>query len=135
MHANGQQKTLVGLARVQQRLALARAFVADADLLLHVVDSASHAREEQMLEVNKVLAEIGADRVPQLLVWNKIDLTEAGPGVELDEYDKIRRVRVSARSGLGLDLLRGALAEAARDKAAARQGAADETAPADLEAS
>ncbi|HNL22862.1 MAG TPA: GTPase HflX [Rhodocyclaceae bacterium] len=108
---------------------------AAADLLLHVVDSASHAREEQMLEVNKVLAEIGADRVPQLLVWNKIDLTEAGPGVELDEYDKIRRVRVSARSGLGLDLLRGALAEAARDKAAARQGAADETAPADLEAS
>ena len=91
-----------------------------ADVLLHVVDSANHARDEQMAEVNKVLQEIGAERVPQLLVWNKIDLTEASAGVERDEYGKIRRVRVSARSGEGLDLLRGALAEYARDKAQQR---------------
>ncbi len=94
---------------------------AQADLLLHVVDSANHAREEQMREVDKVLAEIHADRVPHIQVWNKIDLTEACPGVERDEYGRIRRVRASARSGEGLDLLREALAESARDKIAIRQ--------------
>jgi GTP-binding protein HflX len=95
----------------------------DADVLLHVVDSASHARDEQMLEVGKVLAEIGADRVPQVIVWNKIDLTLAEPGIERDEYGNIARVRVSARSGEGLDLLREALAEIARAKAEGRRQA------------
>lgn len=94
-----------------------------ADLLLHVVDSASHARDEQIGEVNKVLREIGADRVRQLIVWNKIDLTEAVPGVDRDEYDNIARVRVSARTGEGVDLLRESLAEYARAKAEARQKA------------
>ncbi len=95
----------------------------DADLLLHVVDSASHAREEQMVEVDKVLEEIEADRVPQLIVWNKIDLTEAEQGIERDEYGKITRVRVSARTGDGLGMLRAALAEYAQAKAAARRKA------------
>ena len=94
-----------------------------ADLLLHVVDSASHARDEQISEVDKVLREIGADRVRQLIVWNKIDLTEALPGVERSEYGNIARVRVSARTGEGLDLLRQSLAEYARAKADARQKA------------
>jgi len=91
-----------------------------ADLLLHVVDSANHGRDEQMAEVNKVLEEIGAQDVPQLLVWNKIDLTEAAAGVERDDYGRIRRVRVSAMAGDGLDLLREALAEYAREKAETR---------------
>ena len=90
---------------------------ADADLLLHVVDSASHARDQQMFEVNKVLEEIGARKVRQLIVWNKIDLTEAAPGVERDEYGNIARVRISARSGEGLDLLRESLADYALAKA------------------
>ncbi|HJW24534.1 MAG TPA: GTPase HflX [Rhodocyclaceae bacterium] len=94
---------------------------AQADLLLHVVDSANHARDEQMAEVNKVLEEIGAQAVPQVVVWNKIDLTEAAPGVERDDYGRIARVRVSARSGDGLELLRSALAEYALDKAEERQ--------------
>jgi GTP-binding protein HflX len=93
----------------------------DADLLLHVVDSASHARDEQVYEVNKVLEEIGARQLRQVVVWNKIDLTEAAPGVERDEYGNIARVRVSARSGDGLDLLRESLAEFARAKAESRQ--------------
>ncbi|KAF4513889.1 UNVERIFIED_CONTAM: hypothetical protein B566_EDAN017570 [Ephemera danica] len=93
----------------------------DADILIHVVDSASHARDEQMYEVNKVLAEIGAERVRQVILWNKIDLTEASPGVERDEYGNIARVFVSARTGDGLDLLRDVLAELARKKAEARQ--------------
>ncbi len=95
----------------------------DADLLLHVVDSAGHARDDQMAEVNKVLSEIGAQDVPQLIVWNKIDLTEAEPGVDRDEYGNIARVRLSARSGDGLDLLRESLAEYARLKADARSRA------------
>ncbi len=84
---------------------------AEADLLLHVVDSASPNRDRQMYEVDKVLAEIGAGGVPQLLVYNKIDLSGAAPGAEKDEYGKLRAVRVSARTGAGLDDLRRALAE------------------------
>jgi len=95
-----------------------------ADLLLHVVDSASPARDRQVEDVDKVLAEIGADAVPQILVWNKIDASRLDPGVERDEYGKIHRVRVSARSGAGLGELRAAIAEAARARAAAR-GARD----------
>jgi GTP-binding protein HflX len=102
----------------------------DADVLLHVVDSASHARDDQFAEVNKVLHEIGADGVPQVIVWNKIDLTQADPGVERDEYGNIARVRVSARSGEGLELLRAALAELALAKAESRRQAMASAAPA-----
>ncbi|WP_291995526.1 GTPase HflX [Candidatus Accumulibacter sp. ACC003] len=90
---------------------------AEADLLLHVVDSASPARDEQVADVNKVLTEIGAAAVPQLLVLNKLDLSGLPPTVERDEYGTILRVRVSARCGDGLSLLREALAEMAMAKA------------------
>lgn len=89
---------------------------ARAELLLHVVDSASPAREDQMLEVTKVLKEIGADDVQQLIVLNKLDLTGLPPSVERDEYGRINRVRVSAQSGEGLSLLRMALTEIALEK-------------------
>jgi len=89
-----------------------------ADLLLHVVDAASPARLEQAAQVDAVLAEIGAGDVPQILVWNKIDAAGLAPGVERDEYGRIRRVFVSARSGAGLADLRGAIAEAARPRPA-----------------
>ena len=91
-----------------------------ADLLLHVVDAAAPVRERQIEEVNKVLAEIGADGVPQVMVWNKIDLARLEPGVERDEYGKIQRVRVSARTGAGLGELRAAITEAARARTADR---------------
>jgi len=87
-----------------------------ADLLLHVVDASSRIRDDQVAEVNKVLAEIGADAVPQILVWNKIDLTGIVPGADRDEYGKIRRVRLSARTGTGLEFLRQALIEAAASR-------------------
>jgi GTP-binding protein HflX len=87
-----------------------------ADLLLHVVDSASPVREQQALEVDKVLAEIDAAAIPQLLVWNKIDASGLAPGVERDEYGRIARVFLSARSGAGLADLRGAIAEAAKTR-------------------
>src|SRR6266487_2672535 len=70
-----------------------------ADLLLHVVDAASEARDAQVAEVNKVLVEIGASAIPQVLAWNKIDRNGARPGVDRDEYAKIRRVRLSAKTG------------------------------------
>jgi GTP-binding protein HflX len=90
---------------------------ASADLLLHVVDSASGDRDAQIEAVNGVLEEIGAAQVPQILVWNKIDATGGEPGVERDAYGKIIRVRVSARTGAGLDMLRLALAETAQEHA------------------
>jgi len=97
-----------------------------ADLLLHVVDAASPARAEQAAEVDKVLGEIGADAVPRIAVWNKIDCAHLEPAVERDQYGKISRVLVSARTGAGLEGLRGAIAEFARDRAAARGAAPSE---------
>jgi GTP-binding protein HflX len=82
-----------------------------ADLLLHVVDAASPVRMEQIEQVNLVLKEIGADHIPQILVWNKIDAAGLEPRVERNEYDKIQRVFISARTGSGSDLLRSAIAE------------------------
>jgi GTP-binding protein HflX len=98
-----------------------------ADLLLHVVDAASPARDEQAAEVNKVLAEIGAAGSPQLAVWNKIDAVRLDPGVERDQYGRISRVFVSARTGAGLEALRGAIAELAQLRAAQRGAAAPRT--------
>ena len=82
-----------------------------ADLLLHVVDAGSPTRDAQIAAVNTVLAEIGADQIPQLLVCNKIDLNGGEPRVERDEYGKIGRIWISARNGAGLDLTRSALEE------------------------
>jgi GTPase len=87
-----------------------------ADVLLHVVDSASDAREAQIEDVNKVLAEIGATAITQIQVWNKIDRSGLPPGVDRDEYDRICRVRLSAKTGDGVDGLRRALIEAATSR-------------------
>jgi GTP-binding protein HflX len=83
----------------------------DADLLLHVVDNAHPGRDEQIAAVDAVLAEIGADQVPQILVRNKCDAGTCEPGVERDEYGKIRAVRLSALTGAGVPELRAALVE------------------------
>ena len=85
-----------------------------ADLLLHVVDSSSPVRDQQIAEVNRVLKEIHADQVPQLLVLNKIDILDNPASERRDEYGRIREVLVSALSGAGFDLLRSALGEYAR---------------------
>jgi GTP-binding protein HflX len=101
-----------------------------ADLLLHVVDAASPVRDEQATAVGKVLEEIEAEGIPQLLVMNKIDAVgdktaTAGlePSVERDQYGRISRVFVSARTGAGLEQLRGAIAEFAQGRTAARSAA------------
>ena len=105
-----------------------------ADLLLHVVDSASDTREAQIDAVNVVLKEIEADDIRQIIVWNKIDLKDGQPAVERDEYGRIRAVRMSAKTGQGADLLRQALIEemdhrAAGEVAASLAGQPPWTAP------
>ncbi len=96
-----------------------------ADLLLHVVDAASPVRMDQIEQVNAVLKEIGADGIPQILIWNKIDAAGLEPALERDEYDKIRRVFISAHTGAGLDLLREAITEFAQAGEAAKTGDLD----------
>ncbi|MEO6353393.1 MAG: GTPase HflX [Oxalobacteraceae bacterium] len=88
----------------------------NADLLLHVVDAASPARAEQIEQVNLVLKEIGADQIPQILVWNKIDTIGLQQSVVLGEYGKIERIFVSAKAGLGLNLLRHALGDFSKSR-------------------
>jgi GTP-binding protein HflX len=82
-----------------------------ADLLLHVVDASSEDRSTQIEAVNEVLAEIGADEIPQILVMNKIDRTPLPPRVERDEYGRILRIWASAQSGQGVEFIRLALDE------------------------
>lgn len=89
-----------------------------ADLLLHVVDASSPVRHEQIEQVNRVLAEIDASDIPQIVVMNKIDaapeLMEQGPRIERDEDGIPTRVFISARDGIGLDALRECLVEVAQ---------------------
>jgi len=84
---------------------------AEADLLLHVIDGGAPNRDGQIAAVEAVIAEIGAQAVPQIRVYNKIDAAGLAPGVERDESGILRAVRVSAITGEGCDALRAALAE------------------------
>ncbi|HEY8009388.1 MAG TPA: ribosome rescue GTPase HflX [Rudaea sp.] len=99
----------------------------DADLLLHVVDAADPEHDQRIEEVQRVLEEIGAQDVPQILVFNKIDKVisasvaagddkeggqERAPRLESIDGGRTARVWVSAVTGAGLDLLREALTRA-----------------------
>jgi GTP-binding protein HflX len=87
-----------------------------ADLLLHVVDVASPDRDQQVEAVNRVLEEIGAADVPQLLVLNQIDrVPNMQPEVVRDPSGKILNIKVSAFTGAGFETLREVLADVARD--------------------
>ncbi len=77
----------------------------DADLLLHVTDSHDEQLELYREQVNKVIAEIGADKVPQIEVMNKIDLGGQTPHIEEGDGVTPTRIYVSAREKLGLDML------------------------------
>jgi GTP-binding protein HflX len=83
----------------------------EATLLLHVVDVSDPRRDEHIDEVNRVLAEIGAQDLPQILVFNKIDRLGTPPRVDRDESGRVTHVWVSAARSEGLDLLRESLAE------------------------
>ncbi len=83
-----------------------------ADLLLHVVDAAGARRDGCIADVEEVLDEIGAGEIPQIQVFNKIDLLpDAAPRIERDAEGRARRVWLSAETGAGVDLLSQAIAE------------------------
>ncbi len=89
---------------------------AQADLLLHIVDVVSTNRDAQTAQVNKVLNEIGASAVPQVIVLNQIDrldglTVDSAPGLQRDEYGRIIQIRVSAKTGAGVEFIKLALTE------------------------
>ena len=84
---------------------------AEADLIVHVVDSAAADRDAQVEAVEEVLDEIGASDVARLTALNKIDASGLAPGVERDAHGTIVSVRLSALSGAGTDGFLAALAE------------------------
>ena len=87
-----------------------------ADLLLHVVDSHASDCADVIAEVNKVLTEIDANEVPQLLVYNKIDLRDdITPRMDWNEEHQPRRVWLSALTGAGFDLLATAIIQLLSD--------------------
>ena len=77
----------------------------EADLILHVVDCADDDRQEKIAAVNQVLDEIGAGDTPQLVIYNKIDLPDFAPRVDVDEDGNCWRVWLSAQKALGVDNL------------------------------
>ena len=95
-----------------------------ADLLLHVVDSANPRYHEQIDDVNEVLGEIGAGEIPQLMVYNQIDRSGLEPEVVRESRGKILNIKVSAFTGAGIEGLREALADAARDSSGPLKSAA-----------
>ncbi len=82
-----------------------------ADLLFHVVDTANPSRDQQVAQVNKVLKEIGAEDVHQIVIYNQIDRVGLPAEIGRDEYGKIATIHVSAKDGDGMDLIPQALAE------------------------
>lgn len=82
-----------------------------ADLLLHVIDAADEDRDAHVRQVEEVLEEIGAERIPVLQVYNKLDLLEHSPRIDRDSNGQPLRVWLSARTGDGIDLLQQAIAE------------------------
>ncbi|MGH8177932.1 MAG: ribosome rescue GTPase HflX [Steroidobacter sp.] len=83
----------------------------ESALLLHVIDAADPHRSERIAQVNEVLAEVGAGSLRQIEVFNKADLIDETPHVELNESGLVRRVWLSAQTGAGTDLLIAALGE------------------------
>ncbi len=78
----------------------------DADVLLHVIDAGADDKSETSREVEQVLADIGADRIPRIEIYNKIDCLDGmQPGIDRREDGSVRRVRLSAKTGEGLSLL------------------------------
>ncbi len=83
----------------------------NADLLLHVIDASAAERQQRIDDVEQVLAEIGADAIPRLEIFNKIDcLDEQPPRLDVDDSGQARRVWLSAASGAGIALCLEALA-------------------------
>jgi len=81
----------------------------EADLLLHVVNMANPNHSEQIVAVNKILEEIKAASIPQILVLNQIDRLDIKANHEKDEYGRISTIQLSAKTGEGIELLKEAI--------------------------
>ena len=81
----------------------------EADLLLHVVNMANPNHHEQIIAVNKILEEIKAASIPQILVLNQIDRLDIKANHEKDEYGRISTIQLSAKTGEGIELLKEAI--------------------------
>ena len=81
----------------------------EADLLLHVVNMANPNHSEQIIAVNKILEEIKASSIPQILVLNQIDRLDIKANHEKDEYGRISTIQLSAKTGEGIELLKEAI--------------------------
>src|SRR5690606_32471189 len=88
----------------------------EAELLLHVVDVCDEEHLFRIEQVNQVLAQIGAAGVPQIIVYNKIDLNSQEPCIVRDAEGRVKSVAVSSITGMGMDLLLDALAGFFRDR-------------------
>ena len=77
----------------------------EADLILHLIDASDSNRWQRVRQVNAVLKELGADRVPQIRVYNKIDLLDRQPRVNSNREGQGRAVWMSAVTGEGVPLL------------------------------
>ena len=88
----------------------------EAQLLLHVIDSADENRDANIHEVEKVLAQIGANEIPTIQVMNKVDLTGTTPRIDHADDGSVKRIWLSVESGDGLDLLRQTLIDQFREK-------------------
>ena len=81
----------------------------EADLLLHVVNMANPNHHEQIIAVNKILEEIKAASIPQIIVLNQIDRLDIKANHEKDEYGRISTIQLSAKTGEGIELLKEAI--------------------------
>ncbi|MDT8283197.1 MAG: ribosome rescue GTPase HflX [Gammaproteobacteria bacterium] len=88
----------------------------EAQLLLHVIDSADDNREANIKEVEKVLTQIDANTIPCIQIMNKVDLTGAKPRVDYADDGSAKRIWLSVESGEGVDLLKQALIDLFREK-------------------
>jgi len=89
---------------------------AEADLLLHVIDSADDNREANIAEVENVLQQIDANTIPAIQIMNKIDLTGVEPRLDFADDGSVKRVWLSVESDTGVDLLKQTLIDMFREK-------------------
>lgn len=87
----------------------------EAQLLLHVIDSADENRDANIAEVENVLSQIEANDVPCIQVMNKVDLTGVAPRIDFDDMGAAKRIWLSVESGEGIELLKQTLIDMFRE--------------------
>ena len=89
---------------------------AQAQLLLHIIDSSDENRDANIQEVDKVLVQIGADKIHCIHIMNKVDLTGVKPRIDIAEDGRVKRIWLSVKSGDGINLLQQTLIDLFREQ-------------------